>query len=239
MQIRQFLVISSLATGLAACSSNEIGNSKDVAQESIYQQYSISYSEGDEKAAINAQFRFGGKNGTTLLLNNPSSISFDGTTIKVDSSDFGGAFYQVNKPVANFYGTHHFIFTDINNKKFDNDFVFEKFGLVNAPSAAAKTASLQLQFDSAGLRAGDEVTVSSSDTDSSFSVTGTVSDKNFTISIPAEDIKRQKGKELKLDISLHRNVPLQQNSKEGGELNISYRLKPVKINFTDKQQPVL
>jgi hypothetical protein len=234
MRIRQFLAIGGLVAGMAACTSNEIGNSKDVAQESIYQQYSISYTEGDEKAAIHAQFRFGGKNGTTLLLNEPSNISFDGTGIKVDSSDLGGAYYQLNKPVAGFYGTHHFVFTDISNKKFDNDFVFEKFSLVNTPAGASKTAPLQLQFDSAGLKAGDEVTVSSSGTDSSFSVSGTVSDKNFTISIPAEDLKKQKGKELKLDISLSRNVPLQQNTREGGEMNIQYRLKPLKINFTAK-----
>jgi hypothetical protein len=234
MQIRQFLIISSLVAGMAACTSNEIGNSKDVAQESIYQQYSISYTEGDEKAAINAQFRFGGKNGTTLLLNDPSSISFDGAAIKVDSSDLGGAFYQLNKPAATFYGTHHFVFTDISNKKFDNDFVFEKFSLANAPSTAAKTGPLQLQFDSAGLKVGDEITVSSTGTDSSFSVSGTVNDKNFTIAIPAQDLKKQKGKELRLDISLYRNIPLQQNTKEGGEMNIRYRLKTVKIGFTDK-----
>ncbi len=239
MQIRQFLAIGGIVAGMAACTSNEIGNSRDVSQESIYQQYSISYTEGDEKAAINAQFRFGGKNGTTLLLNEPSNVSFDGTIIKVDSSDFGGAFYQLNKPVTGFYGIHHFVFTDISNKKFDNDFVFEKFALANIPAAASKTAPLQLQFDSTGLKAGDEVTVSSSDTDSSFSVSGTVADKNFTISIPAEDLKRQKGKELKLAVSLNRNVPLQQNTREGGEMTIQYRLKPVKISFTDKPLPVL
>jgi hypothetical protein len=232
MQIRQFLAITGLLAGMAACTSNEIGNSKDVAQESIYQQYSISYEEGDEKAAINAQFRFGGKNGTTLLLNEPSSISFDGTAIKVDSSDLGGAFYQLNKPAAAFYGTHHFVFTDISNKKFDNDFVFEKFSLLNAPSTAAKIAPLQLQFDSVGLKKGDEITVSSTGTDSSFSVSGTVGDKNFTIAIPAEDLKRQKGKELRLDISLSRNIPLQQNTKEGGEMNVRYRLKTVKLALT-------
>jgi hypothetical protein len=234
MQIRRVLAVTTLVAGFMACTSNEIGNSKDVAQESIYQEYNISYTEGDEKAAINAQFRFGGKNGTTLLLNDPSGISFDGTAIKADSSDLGGAFYQLNKPAAAFYGTHHFVFTDINSKKFDNDFVFEKFGMANAPSTAAKAAPLQLQFDSGGLKAGDQVTVSSTGTDSSFSVTGTVIDKNFAISIPAEDLKKQKGKELKLDISLYRNVPLQQNTREGGEMNISYRLRTVKIGFTDK-----
>jgi hypothetical protein len=231
MQIRHFLTVMSLVAGFAACTSNEIGNSRDVAQESIYQQYSISYTEGDEKADVYAQFRFGGKNGTTLLLNNPSGITFDGTPIKVDSSDMAGAFYETNRPVADLYGTHHFVFTDINNKKFDNDFVFEKFGLVNPPVEATKNTPLVLQFDSSSLRAGDELTVSSAGTDSSFSVTKTIETNDYTVTIPAEDLKKQTGKALKLDISLSRNVPLQQNTREGGELYIRYALKQVKLTI--------
>jgi hypothetical protein len=234
MQIRRILAVTALVTGFAACTSNEIGNSKDVAQESIYQQYSVSYTEGDEKAEIYTQFRFGGKNGTTLLLNNPSGISFDGTTIKVDSSDLGGAFYQMSKPVSGFYGKHHFVFTDISNKKFDNDFVFEKLSLAKVPAAAAKSAPLQLQFDSVGLKSGDEITVSSNSTDSAFSVTKTIGANDFAVTIPAEDLKKQTGKELKLDISLSRNVPLQQNTREGGELYIHYKLKPVTISLTNQ-----
>jgi hypothetical protein len=229
MQIKRFLAVTGLMAGFAACTSNEIGNSKDVAQESIYQQYSVSYTEGDEKAAIYAQFRFGGKNGTTLLLNSPSGISLDGSPIKVDSSDLGGAFYQLHKPVADFYGTHHLVFTDINSKKFDNDFLFEKCSLLNPPAQAAKNTPLILQFDSSTFRPGDEITVSSSGTDSSFSVTKTIGTGDFAVTIPAADINRQRVKELRLDISLSRNVPLQQNTREGGELNIRYKLKPVKL----------
>ncbi len=50
-----------------SCSSNEIGNSKDVAQDKIFQQYKVEYKEGDNQLSCRAQFRFAGRNGTTLV----------------------------------------------------------------------------------------------------------------------------------------------------------------------------
>ena len=76
-----------IIAGFYGCSNSEIGESKDVAQETIFQQYSIRYNEGDEKATLNAKFRFAGINGTTLVLSKPSSIQFDNITLAVDSND--------------------------------------------------------------------------------------------------------------------------------------------------------
>jgi hypothetical protein len=71
------LILLIAAFIFSACSSNEIGESKDVAQDKIYQSYSISYSEGNTNAEVFCQFRFAGSNGTTLVLNSPSQLQFD------------------------------------------------------------------------------------------------------------------------------------------------------------------
>jgi hypothetical protein len=228
MQRKHFWALTGLALALAACSSNEIGNSKDVAQETIYQQYRISYTEGDEKATVFAQFRFGGQNGTTLVLNPPSGVQFDGTAIKVDSSDFGGAFYEVQKPIAGFYGSHSFVFTDLNRKKFENGFVFGPLRLVSPPTSAPRNLPLQLRFDSATLRPGDEIDINTTQSDSSFSVTHSVSN-GYTATIPAAELQRQKAASLSLTIVLRRSLRLQQNTAEGGEMDIRQQLKPIKI----------
>src|SRR6476619_4217935 len=110
LQSKNSLLFAAICFAIAGCSSNEIGDSKDVSQDKIYQAYTISYAEGNSNAEIFCQFRFAGKNGTTLVLNEPSQVQFDGIKIKVDSSDAGGAYYRVYKPAASFFGKHQFNF---------------------------------------------------------------------------------------------------------------------------------
>jgi len=218
---------------LSACTSNEIGESKDVAQDKIYQQYSVHYSQGDEKVSVYGQFRFAGRNGTTLVLSKPSELSFDGESIKVDSSGPSGAYYQLYKPVAGFFGKHHFVFTDINNKKFDNDLSFDNFKLVNLPASVSKKQSFNLAFETTPLQSGDYISVSATNTDSSFTVTHEAKDGGNTIVIPSKELLKQKTKELKLEATLYRKLNLQQNTTEGGELEIRYALKPVTIRLEE------
>lgn len=229
MQFRQIIPALIFSAAIASCSSNEIGNSKDVSPETIYQQYDIKYAEGNAKAEVYSQFRFGGKNGTTLVLNNPSGVSFDGESIKVDSAGFSGAFYQVYKPASGFFGKHQLVFTDINSKKYSNGFEIGKIQLLNPPTTFSKAAPLVLQFDPTGLKNGDQIEVSSSNTDSSFSVSQTISAGNYSVTIPVSDLKKQKGNGFSLDIDITRDIPLEQQTKEGGRLTLSYKLKPISV----------
>lgn len=230
---KRFFISIISACIFSACSSNEIGESKDVAQDKIYQGYSVSYSDGNTNAEIFCQFRFAGSNGTTLVLNSPSQVQFDGEKINVDSSAGSGAFYRAYKPANNFYGKHNFIFTSTDGKKLENTFSFDSFKLVNVPASISKKQSFKLNFETVALQNGDYIEVGTSNTDSSFSVTHNASDKGDFITIPATDLKRQKIKELTLEATLYRSIPLQQNTAEGGKINIRYVLKPVKIKLTE------
>jgi len=216
---------------ISACSSNEIGESKDVAQDKIYQRYNVRYNEGNDNVAVHAKFRFAGSNGTTLVLSKPSQLAFDNEVIKVDSSG-EGAYYELMKPVANFYGKHHFVFTDINNKKFDNDFSFDMFRLLNPPATASKKQALRLSFESVALSAGDYIEALSSGADSSWSVRTEAGNGN-AITIPVKDLMSQKQSELKLDITLYKRMNLQQSTGEGGSIEITYALKPLKVKLVE------
>ena len=218
---------------MSACTSNEIGESKDVAQDKIYQQYSIKYSEGNDKATVFAQFRFAGSNGTTLVLSKPSQLAFDDEIIKVDSSGGSGAFYELDRPITNFYGKHHFAFTDINNKKFDNDFSFDTFQLLRPVISASKKQFLNIFFHSGPLQAGDHVDITSINTDSSFTVTQDAGDGGNFVVIPSKDLMRQKNNEVKLEATLYRKFKLQQNTAEGGEMEIRYTLKPITVKLAE------
>ena len=216
-----------------ACSSNEIGESKDVAQDKIYQSYHISYTEGNTNAEIFCQFRFAGSNGTTLVLNKPSQLQFDNEKLSIDSSSGAGAFYRAYKPVNNFYGSHTITFTDTESKKLENSFSFDSFTLINIPAAVTKNQPFNLNFETTALQGDDYIEVGASNTDSSFSVTHNAADAGNFITISAKELQRQKGKELILEATLYRKIPLQQSKIEGGKIEISYSLKPVKIKLIE------
>ncbi len=213
------------------CSSTEIGQSKDVAPETIYQHYSINYNEGDEVGTVNACFRFAGINGTTLVLSDPSSISLDGVKLPVDSSDFEGAFYKQGKKAVDFFGDHNLRFTDIQMREYNNKFSFNRFKLANLPVSASKNTTLHIQFEPLLIGPDDHIELESIETDSAFSISYTGRDKDSFISIPVEDLQRQQGSQLKLVATLYRKQPLQNSTKEGGIIEMVYALKPVSIKL--------
>lgn len=220
-----------LSANVSGCSSSEIGESKDVAQETIFQQYTISYNEGEDSAVVNAIFRFSGENGTTLVLTQPSSLQLDGIPFSVDSSDFSGAFYKKSMPARYFHTNHQLTFTDINNKEYKNSFSFDTFKLVNIPQKADKNQAIHIQFEPANIGPDDYIEIGALDTDSTFSVTYSGKDPGRIITIPAEELARQKAGQLKLAAKYYKKVFLQQGTKEGGILEIEYALKPFIIEI--------
>ena len=231
--VKKYLVLVSftLLALFTACSSNEIGESKDVAQDKIYQNYHINYTEGNTNAEIFCQFRFAGNNGTTLVLNNPSQVQFDGEKLNVDSSTGGGAYYRAYKPANDFFGNHSFTFINTDSKKFENDFIFNSFKLINIPATISKNQDFNLTFETANLQSDDIIEIEASNTDSSFSITHNATDSGNFIIISAKELHRQKGNELTLEATLYRKIALQQNTAEGGVIEIRYSLKPAKIKF--------
>jgi hypothetical protein len=138
---RLLLLSASILTLLiSSCTSNEIGNSKDVNPDAIYFDYKIWAEEGKQDVSIMLQYRFGGANGTTLVLNDPAKVELDGASSYLpDSSRMTGAFYEVIKPLAGFSGDHKIIFTDINKKQYEEEFSFQPFKLSTEIPAASQT----------------------------------------------------------------------------------------------------
>ncbi|HEY5773106.1 MAG TPA: hypothetical protein VIS75_10775, partial [Chitinophagaceae bacterium] len=91
---------------LFSCTSNEIGNSKDVNPGAVFFDYEVWAEEGKEDVTVNLQYRMGGKNGTTLVLDEPSKVILDGEQLKVDSAKVTGAYYEVQRPLGAFMGKH-------------------------------------------------------------------------------------------------------------------------------------
>ena len=166
---------------------------------------------------VSAQFRFAGDEGTTLVLNSPSRIEFDGTAIRVDSNDYSSAFYRLNLRAKNFFTRHHFVFTNVNNKIFDNAFSFASFQLINVPATTATSHPLNIQFETTPLQGDDYVEVNSINTDSSFTVKHIASVSGNSITIPLNELQRQKGNELSLAATVYRKYTCSDKQKKVGE----------------------
>ena len=97
---------------LLGCTSNEIGYSKEVSPEAVYFDYTIWGDEESGNVTAKFQYRFGGPNGTTLVLEDPAKVEFDGELLPVDSSRMNGDWYEVNRLLKNFVGRQQVLYND-------------------------------------------------------------------------------------------------------------------------------
>jgi hypothetical protein len=227
----QFATIFAIAFLLASCSSNEIGLSKDVNQETIYQEYRLEYGAQEKEALLFAQFRFAGENGTTLVLTAPAQLEYNGSVLKVDSNGFSGAYYSSAVPLKKVIGLHTLVFTDGEKRKYTNSFTIDSFSVGPVPATVSKYAPALLPFKAPALHGEDYIELNSEGTDSSFSVKYTVNEKGNYITIPVSELQRQKGNELLLVPTLYRKFKLQQQTKEGGEITTVQTLLPIKLTL--------
>ena len=216
-------------TGLAACSSTEIGNSRDVNQDRIYMDYQIDYNEAANNVILNFKYRFAGPAGTTLVLNEPSRAELDAVKLVVDSTEFSGAFYRVEKTFSHYTGKHMISFIDMTGKKLEDSFEIAPFNINVLPANTHRGKDLVITYKADALGFNDLVEINSEHTDSSFTYrSGHTGNR---IVIPAKELLRQRGETLALSCSVYREVPLQQTTAEGGSLKMRYKLKPMKIKL--------
>jgi hypothetical protein len=214
-----------LSTFLTSCTSNEIGTAKDVNPEAIYFDYKIWGEEGNNDVTIKLQYRVGGKNGTTLLLEEPAKVELDGELLKADSSTYSGVYYEVQKPVASFTGRHTIVFTDVNKKQYKEVFNFQPVALETKIPDTLQRSKIAFKFS--GIDSPDYLRVLMTDT----SYTGeginqldTVY-KDGLITIGMEDIKELVNGPIHLEITKENDSPVKNGTREGGRISISYGLK--------------
>ena len=221
-----FALISYVTVFLVGCTSNEIGYSKEVSPAAIYFDYNI---WGDEEAGnvtVKLQYRFGGPNGTTLVLEDPSKVEFDGKLLQVDSSRMNGAWYEINKPVKDFDGRHLITYTDINKKQYREEFDFKVFSLRTKFPKEIKRDDLIFELN--GVEPKDYIRVLLTDT--SFYSRGidrldTV--RNGRIMITRQELDNLKNGPISVEFYREDEKALREATKEGGRLSISYGLKRV------------
>jgi len=208
---------------IASCTTEEIGNSKDVNPATIYTTYTTTYNETESNVNNMARFRFAGPDGTTLLLSDSSNVKLDGVAIMADSTKFLGAFYNIRKPVEGFTGKHTWSFTDINGKLYEETFSFEPVSLQTIIPAYIKAADLHLSFS--GVNNGDSIRVALMDTSKKGFDEILYAVNQNEIVIPAASFKNLKIGPLEITFSCKRSRPIKNCPKEGGLLLFEFNLR--------------
>jgi len=207
-----------------SCNSNEIGNSKDVNPEAIYFDYKIWGDEGNDNLTIKLQYRFAGKNGTTLTIEKPARVELDDELVPVDSTKMTGAFYEIHKPINKFNGEHTITFTDINEKQYREKFRFQPLQLKTGLPDTLKRGKMLLEVN--GLDGERFVRVILSDTSfTSEGINRVDTIKNGQIIISEEDMKSLVNGPIQLELIKEEERPVKNGTREGGRFTISYGLK--------------
>jgi hypothetical protein len=223
---RFFLATSVIMLGLflSSCSSNEIGNSKDVNPDAVFFNYEVWAEEGKSNVTVHLQYRMGGPNGTTLVLNEPSRVILDGEKLEPDSAKFSGAYYETQKPVASFGGKHLIVFTDLNKKEYKEEFEFTPFIL--KPDLPVVLTRGDLVFNLGGLDSIDYIRVLLTDTSfTSHDINDVDTVKNGRLIISAERLSALKSGPINLQFYKELEKPIKNGTREGGKLSITYGLK--------------
>jgi hypothetical protein len=209
---------------LVSCTSDEIGNSKDVNPEAVFFDYEIWAEEGKEDVTVNVQYRMGGKNGTTLVLDDPSKVLLDGKELIVDSAKVTGAYYEIQMPIASFSGKHSITFIDLNRREYTEEFEFTPFSL--DPDVPATLNRGDLVFNFKGLDSIAYLNVILTDTSfNSADINDIDTVKNGRLIISADRLSALINGPINLQFHREVEKAVKNATKEGGKLYIHYGLK--------------
>ena len=224
--MRTLSIFSLIIFSLAACDNNaEIGKAKDVKPESIYYDYKIWAEEGKEEATIMLQYRFGGEHGTTLVLDDPATVMFDGVELKVDSAKLTGAFYEVVKPVKELKGNHTIVFTDMNGKEHKENFSFEPFTLAAEFPEKVKKEPFTVKLNGFPPEPTNVRLVMTDTAFASKDVNEERVIERGELRIDSNELAALTKGPVTFEIYIEEEKPLKNPSKEGGRILITYGLK--------------
>jgi hypothetical protein len=222
--MRRIILYTASCLLLFSCTGNETGKRKDVNPEAVFLDYFISGEEGDPNVKVLLQYRFGGPNGATLLLDDPAQVELDGQLIKADSSKLTGAYYEVLKPMNEFAGKHTITFTDANNKKYEEEFIFKPFKLKAGIPAVVKRGELIFELD--GLNPVDYIRVFATDTSFATPTINRVDTvKNGRILITVTELEDLVNGPINLEFYKEDERPVKNAPKRGGRIAITYGVK--------------
>jgi len=228
---------------LNACISNETANSDTVKQSEIHQDYHFGWSGDAQRWTASATFRFGGPNGTTLHLVDPSEVKLNGKLMKQSKLLFGGAYYELDDD--NYEAKNTFRFTDHDGKVYENGFTFEAIEFAENPKQTGKNETLEIALNRE-IRSGEGIKLSVEDTSATYSSTIPLASAQPDAEVHYDAAKKKlvirpaffrtmADVPLTLVLEYSFEQELEQKAAKGGELSVSYTSRTIRLERRDAQ----
>lgn len=209
---------------LASCNAAVQQEEKYKAEDMLYMDYQATGEEGRDEVTVRLQFRYGGPEGKSMLLDSAASVSFDGQQLKADSSKMGGTYYEVRYLAQGFEGLHQIEYKDGAGKVYVDTFSFPFFSLkAELPATISRTKELELALN--GLKENDILHVMLTDT----SFYGRGIDRIDTVKggkllFTQQEFSQLKNGPVHLEFYREEERGLDQTGRQGGRLYLSYNL---------------
>jgi hypothetical protein len=239
-----FLIL--LTFGCRSCDTVE---STKIAQSEIYQDYTVDARTGGVN--VTATFRVSGSTGTTVDLDAPSRIEYNGRELGENLRSFiTGTTYSLASNV--FVGTHRFTYTNGEGKVFVNEISFEPIELVGAPAvinSKEKTVIMlsrpvyeteSLETSIVSLEKQPETNSNSNSTGNKANSDGpsysTDLHQNYNsdrtaIVIEAGGLKNFVPGKAEIAVKVRANKDLQQKNKAGGSMSYTYASRELSVTI--------
>jgi hypothetical protein len=190
---------------------------------SIYLDYIAWGDEETGNIIVKLQFRAGGPNQRSVVLQAPAKVMLDSLTLEPDSTKFTGPYYELITPAAEFGGLHTIVFTDNQNKEYRTRFEFPLMRFSTEPPAIIGRNDLLLELE--GLKSGGHIRVLMTDT--SFYGRGIEkidSIDDNPLSITRQDLYNLRSGPVYMELFREENKALEETMKAGGRFYLSYSL---------------
>jgi hypothetical protein len=234
---KHFYLIGLLLLMTFGCRSCDTVDSGKVSSSAIYQDYSVSASSAGTE--ISATFRVGGPTGTTVNLNPPSRVEYNGTQMDENlRSAFSGTYYSAS--TRDLAARHQFLYTDGEGRIYKNEISFEAIGLADVPGTIkagekivipltrrlADNENLDTMILSEEKRTGENsnTNANTSVPEKRYSVnlSRNLNGDRTAVEIPAESLVNFAAGKASLYISISGDVPIQEKTETGGSMHYSF-----------------
>lgn len=218
--ILKILVIISWILLFAQCASNETANSDTVKQSEIFQNYSVSYNMAEKELTATATFRFGGANGTTLLLVKPSNVLFENQEMPNENNVFSGSYYEMNLQAGMKPG-YQFVYTDGDGKSYANRAVIIPAEITSAPRLIDKNEGFSVTWEYP-LQNGENIHLYVEDKSGNTSSVYNNAVGTTTMKMNPEELKNLKTGEVNVFLVRENSSSLENATHLGGNMLVKY-----------------
>ena len=201
-----------------SCNGEDKMASENQVVSDLFLDYKVSAEEAAEYAVALLYFRNGGPNGNAIPLEGGSQVSFDGEPLVADSARLAGVYYEAQRPLAGFAGSHAIVYRDKEGQEYKQTFQFEPLALENVPPVLSRQ-DLTLKLGKSAGKGKVQVLV----TDTSFK-TADINEEytaaNGQIVITQEALRKVANGPITLEL-----VKEETQRLPNGRLTISYTLR--------------